>query len=157
MLRDNASWISIGLIAAAMLLNAAACLADGESPDAAAPSPLAFRPVTTTPNPTPTVVQYTTTRPPCPSESGESGPWIKAKGIVICLPHGATLNMQIGECPPVGTHLPCGERRFHIIERGSSEVRIGVDSGEIVKWNVDPEDEEEFSRLILEPLEKADD
>jgi len=65
--------------------------------------------------------------------------------------------MQIGECPPVGTHLPCGERRFHIIERGSSEVRIGVDSGEIVKWDVAPEDEEEFSRLILEPLEKAGD
>ena len=157
MLRDNASWISIGLIAVAMLLSAAACLGGGESPDVAAPSPLAFRAPTATPSPTPAAVRVISTPGPCPSESGESGPWIKAKGIVICLPHGATLNMQIGECPPVGTHLPCGEIMFHIIERGSSEVRIGVDSGEIVEWDVAPEDEEEFSRLILEPLEKADD
>jgi len=57
----------------------------------------------------------------------------------------------------MGADLPCGEIRFHIIERGSSEVRIGVDSGEIVEWDVAPEDEEEFRRLILEPLEKAGD
>jgi len=55
----------------------------------------------------------------------------------------------------VGLDLPCGERLFNIIERGSSEVRIGIESGEIVKWDVAPEDEEEFRRLILEPLEKA--
>jgi len=46
---------------------------------------------------------------------------------------------------------------FDIIKRGSSEVRIDVDSGEIVRWEVAPEDEEEFRRLILEPLEKAGD
>jgi hypothetical protein len=44
---------------------------------------------------------------------------------------------------------------FHIIDHGNSEVRIGIDSGEIVKWDVAPEDEEEFRRLILEPLERA--
>jgi len=77
------------------------------------------------------------------------------KGIIICLPTGATLRTLISECPPVGADLPCGEITFNIIERGSSEVRIGIESGEIVKWDVAPEDEEEFRRLILEPLEKA--
>jgi hypothetical protein len=79
------------------------------------------------------------------------------KGVIICLPTGATLSTFIGECPPVGLDLPCGERKFHIIERGSSEVRIGIESGEIVEWDVAPQDEDEFRRLILEPLEKAGD
>jgi len=151
LLRENASRISIGLIAVAILLSAAACLGGGESPDVAAPSPLAFRPPTTTPSPTPAAVRLISTPGPCPSESG----WIRVKGIIICLPTGATLRTLITECPPVGVDLPCGERSFNIIERGSSEVRIGIESGEIVKWDVAPEDEEEFSRLILEPLKKA--
>ncbi len=44
---------------------------------------------------------------------------------------------------------------FHIIQRRDSEVRIDIHSGEIVRWDVAPEDEEEFRRLILEPLDEA--
>ena len=150
MLRDNASWISIGLIAVAMLLSAAACLGGGESPDVAAPSPLAFRAPTATPSPTPAAVRVISTPGPCPSESGGSRPWIKVKDVTICLPTSFTVSV-------VGRIDGPWEYLAYIIERGDSEVRIDFDTGEIVEWNVDPEDEEEFSRLILEPLEKADD
>ena len=150
MLRDNASWISIGLIAVAMLLSVGACLGDSESTDVAAPSPLVFRPPTTTPTPTPAVVQVITTPGPCPSESGGSRPWIKAKGIIICLPTSFTVSV-------VGRIDGPWEDEGYIIERGRSEVRIDIETGEIVKWDVAPEDEEEFRRLILEPLEKAGD
>jgi len=154
LLRDNASWISIGLIAVAMLLAAAACLADSEPTDMAPSTGIVFRPSTATASLTPAAVQHMTTAPPCPSESGGSRPWITVKGIIICLPTGATLSTLIVDyfwIPHEGGTL------FNIIERGSSEVRIDVDTGEIVKWDVAPEDEEEFRRLILEPLEKAGD
>ena len=150
MLRDNASRISMGLIAVAMLLSAAACLGGGESPDAAAPSPLAFRAPTATPSPTPAVVWEISTPGPCPSESGGSRPWIKVKDVTICLPTSFTVSV-------VGVIDGPWEDIAYIIERGSSEVRIDAHTGEIVEWNVDPEDEEEFRRLILEPLEKAGD
>jgi hypothetical protein len=150
LLRDNASWISTGLIAVAMLLSAAACLGDGESTDVAPSRGIVFRPPTTTPTPTPAVVPYTTTRPPCPSESGGSRPWIKIKEITICLPTSFTVSVVERVDGP-------SEDIAHIIERGSSEVRIDAHTGEIVEWNVTPEDEEEFRRLILEPLEKAGD
>jgi len=101
-----------------------------------------YRSPTSTPSPTPAVIQHMTTPRPCPAESG----WITVKGIIICLPTGATLKTLIDHGP-----------MFDIIERGSSEVRIDIDTGEIVKWDVAAEDEEEFRRLILEPLEKAAD
>jgi hypothetical protein len=142
LLRDNASRISIGLITVAMLLSAAACLGDSEPTDMTPSGGIVFRRPPTTPTPTPPVPQYTTTRPPCPSESD----WIRVKGIVICLPTGATLSELIDHGP-----------MFYIIKRGNSEVRIDIETGEIVKWNVAREDEEEFRRLILEPLEKAGD
>ena len=148
MLRDNASRLSIGLIAVAMLLSAGACLGGGESPDVAAPSPLAFRAPTATPSPTPAVVREISTPGPCPSESGGSRPWIKVKDVTICLPTSfAVSSVVVTGGPP--------EDIAYIIERGSSQVRIDARTGEIVQWNVDPEDEEEFRRLILEPLERA--
>ena len=140
MLRDSASWISIGLAAVAMLLSVGACLGDSEPTDMGLAISPVYRSPTSTPIPTPAVVQHLTTRPPCPAESG----WMTVKGIVICLPTGATLSVLIDHGP-----------MFHIIKRGNSEVRIDVDTGEIVKWDVPPEDEEEFRRLILEPLEEA--
>ena len=144
MLRDNASRISIGLIAVAMLLSTAACLGDSQPTDMGLAISPVYRSPTSTPSPISAVVPYTTTRPPCPSESG----WIKVRGVTICLPTGATLSTLLVDYT--------GEM-FDIIKRGSSEVRIDVDSGEIVRWEVAPEDEEEFRRLILEPLEKAGD
>jgi hypothetical protein len=148
--RHNASWISIGFIAVAILLSAAACLGDGESTDVAASSPLAFRAPTATPNPTPAAIRVISTPGPCPSESGGSRPWIKVKDVTICLPTSFTVSVVERIDGP-------SEDIAHIIERGSSEVRIDAHTGEILEWNVAPEDEEEFRRLILEPLEKAGD
>jgi hypothetical protein len=48
------------------------------------------------------------------------------------------------------TRLTAG-RMFDVIERGESKVYI--EKGEITRWSVAPEDEDEFRRLILEPLE----
>ena len=143
MLRDNASWIPIAVIAVAMLLSAGACLGDGESTDVAAPSPLVFRPATTTPNPTPAVVPYTTTRRPCPSESGGSRPWIKVKDVTICLPTSFTVGIVERIDGP-------SEHIAYIIERGNSGVRIDAHTGEIVEWNVDPETDGRWGRLLTE-------
>jgi len=148
LLRDNASRISIGLIAVAMLLSAAACLGDSETRDMGLAISPVYRSPTSTPSPISAVVPYTTTRGPCPSESGGSRPWIKVKDVTICLPTSFTVSVVTRIDGP-------SEDIAHIVERGSSEVRIDAQTGEIVEWNVAPGDEEEFRRLILEPLEKA--
>jgi hypothetical protein len=113
---------------------------------------LAISPVHRSPTSTPSRIQAAveeiTTPAPCPSESGESRPWIKVKDVTICLPTSfAVSSVVVTGGPP--------EDIAYIIERGSSQVRIDARTGEIVQWNVDPEDEEEFRRLILEPLERA--
>jgi hypothetical protein len=70
------------------------------------------------------------------------------KNITICLPTSFTVSVVTRIDGP-------REEVAYIIERGDSQVRIDPHSGEIVKWDVAPEDEEEFRRLVLEPLEEA--
>lgn len=153
-LRDNAGWVLAGLITATVLFSAGACGGDG--PDKASGGFIAFRQPTATPtSPTGANVEPLVSTRPCGARE-----WIKVKGVLICVPAGATVHGMITECPPVpivGTpQLPCeGDRMFDVITRGDSEVWIGTESGEIVKWDVAPEDEEEFNRLIREPLEVA--
>ena len=149
MLRDNAGWLLAGLIAAAVLLSAGACGGDGEPTDKASGGFIAFRQATSTPtSPTQAAGGPVVSTRPCGSRD-----WIKVKGVVICVPMGATLHMLFVD--PLAGSQYVGDIRFHVITRGDSEVRIGTESGEIAKWEVAPEDEEEFRRLILEPLEVA--
>jgi hypothetical protein len=150
LLRDNASRISIGLIAVAMLLSTGACLGDSESPDMGLAISPVYRSPTSTPSPIPAVIQQMTTPRPCPSEYGGLGPWVELKDVTICLPTSFTVSVVERIDGP-------SEDIAYIIERGSSEVRIDAHTEEIVEWNVAPGDEEEFRRLILEPLEKAGD
>jgi hypothetical protein len=148
--RDTANRIPIGFVVAAMVLSTGACLGDSESPDMGLAISPVYRSPTTTPSPMPAVVQQMTTPGPCPSESGGSEPWIQLKDVTICLPTSFTVSVVTRIDGP-------SEDIAYIIERGSSEVRIDAHTGEIVEWNVAPGDEEEFRRLILEPLEKAGD
>ena len=155
MLRHDASWLLTGLIAA-VLFSAGACGGDGGSTDEVSGGSIAFR----QPTPTPTSAAQPTVGPIVSTRPCGGWPWIKVKGVLICLPAGATLSGAITECPPVpivGTpQLPCpDERMFDGITRGDSEVWIGTESGKITKWDVAPEDQEEFRRLIREPLEAA--
>jgi hypothetical protein len=155
--RDNAGWVLASLVAAAVLLSASAC--GGESMDKTSGGSIAFRqptvtsvsPAPATENPTSpaqtTVGTVVSTRP-CGARE-----WIKVKGVLICLPMSATLHMLFVD-PPAGSQY-VGDIHFHVITRGNSEVRIGTESGEIAKWDVAPEDEDEFRSLILEPLEQA--
>jgi len=74
--------------------------------------------------------------------------------VVIYVPTGATLTNALQDFF-FGTVPPGEHRQTYIIEKPPSKVVIDVDTLEIVKWDVAPEDEEEFRRLILEPLEEA--
>jgi hypothetical protein len=156
LLLHSASWPLAALIVAAVLLSAGACGGDGEPTDKTTAGFIAFRQATSTP----TIATEATVGPLVSTRPCGGRPWIKPKGVLICLPNDATLSGAITECPPVpivGTpQVPCeGDRMFDVITRGDSEVWIGTESGEITKWDVAPEDEEEFNRLIREPLEEA--
>ena len=72
-------------------------------------------------------------------------------GKEIHLPVGSTHHMMFVDYP-AGTGL-LGPRQLEIIERGDSKVVIATHTGEIIEWNVAPEDEADFRRLILEPLQ----
>jgi hypothetical protein len=140
LLRDNAGWVLAGLIVAAVVLGAGACGGDGQSTESTSEGSISFRPA-------PGVVT------PISSGPCDWRPWINVKGILICVPTGATSSLLFVD-PPVGSQY-AGDLHFYVIRRGDSEVRIGTESGEITKWDVAPEDEEEFRRLIREPLEEA--
>jgi hypothetical protein len=138
LLRDNTGWLLAGLVAAAVVFSAGACGGDGESTDKASGGHISFRQATITPGPTLEVVG-----PPGPSEA-----CVKVRDVSICVPTTFTLSLV------VRTGAPPWERT-HIFQRGDSEVRIDADTGQIVMWDVAPEDEEEFNRLIREPLEEV--
>jgi len=53
---------------------------------------------------------------------------------------------------PAGTALR-GPTKLDIIERGDSKAVIDSQTGQIIEWNVAPEDEADFRRLIADPLE----
>jgi hypothetical protein len=152
--RDNASWLVAGLISAAVLFTADACGGDGS--DEVSGGSIAFR----QPTATPTILLQATVGPVISSGPHHARDWLWVKGVVIYLPAGSTHHMLIGECPPFnvggGRQLPClDELWYYVITRGESEVRIATESGKITKWDVAPEDEEEFNRLIREPLKAA--
>ena len=164
MLRDNAGWLLAGLIAAAVLFSATAC-SGGRTDNAGgiafwqptiapwSPPPEATQPTAAAAIPTEEVRKLSSSRP-CWSE-----PWFTVKDTVICLPPDVSLSLMITECPPIitsgGPQLPCpAELQFHVIRRGDSEVRIGTESGKIVRWDVAPEDEEYF-RHFLAPLQQV--
>jgi hypothetical protein len=149
-LRHAASWISIGVVAVAVVLGTGACFGDSETTDMGLAISPVYRSPTSTPIPIPPAIQRMITPRPCPADSGGSGPWIELKDVTICLPTSFTVSV-------VGRIDGPWEDIAYIIERGGSEVRIDIETGEIVEWHVAPEDEDEFRRLILEPLEKAGD
>jgi len=148
LLRANAGWLLTGLIAAAVLFSAGSCGGEGRSSNEASGGFIAFRQATPTPIPT-----QAPTRPVVSTRPCGAWPWIRVKDVLICVPPGATLSTLFVD-PPVGSQY-AGDLHFDVIRRGASEVRIGIESGEIVKWDVAAEDEEEFRRLIREPLEEA--
>jgi hypothetical protein len=78
---------------------------------------------------------------------------MKVAGKEIHLPVGSTHHMMFVDYP-AGTGL-LGPTKLDIIERGDSKAVIDSQTGQIIEWNVAPEDEADFGRLILEPLEPA--
>jgi hypothetical protein len=71
--------------------------------------------------------------------------WPMGGGKSITIPPGATLHT-----------LLTGGRQFDVVEKGESKVSIDLSTMEISRWSVAPQDEDEFRRLILEPLTKSD-
>jgi hypothetical protein len=138
LLRDNAGWLLAGLIGAAVLFSAGACGGDDGSTDKTTGGFIAFRQATSTPRPTLGVIGAPASSETC----------IRVREVTICLPPSFTISQVVrtGRLPWVQTH---------IFQRGDSEVRIDDETGNIVMWDVAPEDEEEFNRLIREPLEEA--
>jgi hypothetical protein len=82
---------------------------------------------------------------------------MKVGGKEIHLPTGSTHKLHISECPPAGLpdRGPCSPELLHVVERGDSKVVIDTNTGEIIEWKVAPEDEADFRRLILEPLQES--
>jgi hypothetical protein len=80
---------------------------------------------------------------------------MKVGGKEIHLPTGSTHKLHIRGCPPMGVpdRAPCSPALLHVVERGDSKVVIDSGTGEIIEWNVAHEDEADFRRLILEPLQ----
>jgi len=76
---------------------------------------------------------------------------IKVAGKTIHLPAGSTSYIVFGHYL-AGTGAQ-GPTQMEVIQRGDSKVVIDRQTGEIIEWNVAPEDEADFRRLILEPLE----
>ena len=71
--------------------------------------------------------------------------WPLGDGKTITVPPGA-----------IYYTLLVGVRQFDVIEKGESKVSIDLRTMEISQWNVAPQDEDEFRRLILEPLTDSD-
>jgi len=76
---------------------------------------------------------------------------MKVAGKEIHLPVGSTHHMMFVDYP-AGTALR-GPTKLDIIERGDSKAVIDSQTGQIIEWNVAPEDEADFRRLIADPLE----
>jgi len=74
-------------------------------------------------------------------------------GITIHLPVGSTHHTH-HIYPLAGISEP-GPTMLHVIERGHSRVSIDPVTGQIVEWDVAPEDEGDFRSLILEPLQES--
>jgi len=78
---------------------------------------------------------------------------MKVAGKEIHLPVGSTHHMMFVDYP-AGTGL-LGPTKLEIIERGDSKAVIDSQTGQIIEWNVAHEDETDFRRLILEPLQES--
>ncbi len=78
---------------------------------------------------------------------------MKMAGRTIHLPVGSVYVEQFLDYP-AGVDAR-GPTHVHIIKRGQSKVTIDGETGSIVKWNVAPQDEPDFRRLILEPLQES--
>jgi hypothetical protein len=75
---------------------------------------------------------------------------MKVAGKEIHLSVGSTHHMMFVDYP-AGTGL-LGPTELEIIERGGSKAVIDSQTGQIIEWDVAPEDEADFRRLILQPL-----
>jgi len=75
---------------------------------------------------------------------------MKVAGKEIHLPVGSVYFDQVLDYP-AGVDSS-GPTHIHIIKRGQSKVTIDGQTGEIIKWDVAPEDEADFRSLVLDPL-----
>ncbi|MBI1885940.1 MAG: hypothetical protein HYS09_06470 [Chloroflexi bacterium] len=125
-------------------------LATGEEPPPPLPTPPSFEP----PAPSP--------EPPVRLTREEAEAYLRERGIflsepvpepieidigprTILLPKGATIFEVIGE-PAPGVQSPWPTHYWEI-ERGRSRVWLDADTGKVVLWKVDPEDEEDFQLI----------
>jgi hypothetical protein len=77
---------------------------------------------------------------------------IKVAGKTIHLPAGSTSYTVFADYHPAGVQ---GPTHVQVIERGDSKLVIDQQTGEIIESKVAPEDEADFRRLILEPLQST--
>jgi hypothetical protein len=76
----------------------------------------------------------------------------KVAGKTIYLPAGSTSYIVFADYHPAGVQ---GPTHVEVIQRGDSKVVIDQQTGKIIEWNIAPEDEADFRRLILEPLQST--